>query len=943
MSTPRDRELVSIYTQANDIARKCDRSLSTAHLLLALFTVPNQAAIFLEDRFITVDSLLAHSKGMQEEPDGITERVESRSVRIARGSQAERVGSLHLLAALVRESASQAYQLLTRHGANVSAIRASVMSYATGSRTLTRTTTRRERSEVETSVFVTAVARELSENAPSPIGIHPSLGLKSRSAMQEIDPPEIEGAQEEKEAAEHALAETTDDDVRKNRERQSPEPTREEPRSEAIQDARNTARKLARSLFRRRQELIEARRNAERDEAERDEAEREDQAREEEARCRNASSQADASPVEESTATEDTVDESTEEESDDRVAVAPARRAEHTTTAQPDLTLAEAYALDPDVYPNLTKFGRNLTEEAALARLDPVLGREREITQLIDILGKRRSNNPLLVGDAGVGKTAIAEGLANDFVRLARRGSRLGKRAIIELEVGSIIGGTHLRGSFSERLMGIKEEVKHAEGDVIVFLDEIHGWMNAGAGGDGTDAAGELKTALARGEFPCIGATTADEFRKFVEGDPAFERRFELVLVDEPDEETALGILEGIQTHYERHHGVNYEPNALSAAVKLSQRFIHERRLPDKAVGVLDLAGSRATREGRQKVSRHDIAEIVAELAGIPAERLSLSDRQRFLDMESYLAKRIVGHTPIIHSISEVIRRNYAGFRSQRPIGSLLFLGPTGVGKTETVKALADFLFFDDEAIVRFDMSEFMEAHSVSRLIGAPPGYVGYEAGGQLTEAVRRRPYQVVLLDEIEKAHPDVLNILLQLFDEGRITDGRGRTVSFSNCVIVMTSNLGSSAFDEKSNRGSRIGFAGSSPQARVEAMKNEVLESAKGHFPPEIWNRIDERLVFSPLTRSEIARIAGLQLASTARRLEDEAGIGLVFSEEVIRFLADHGGFDPAFGARPMRQTIQREVEGAVAKMILTGEATSGDTVYVGVDGDDLDFSAEA
>lgn len=940
MSTPRDRELASIYTQANDIARQCDSPLSTAHLLLALFTVPNQAAIFLEDRSVTVDSLLARSKGMDPEPDGVTDRVDSRSVRIARGSQAEEVGSLHLLAALVRESASQAYQLLDRHGANVSAIRASVMSYATGSRKLSRTTTRQRHSEVETSVFVTAVARELArENAPSPIGIHPSLSWSTSTAETVVEEPvEEPPSAPTNETEEHVRSKLEDVPAAPD------EPAEDsDAQKEAIRDARNTAKKLAKSLFRRRQRLIEARREQERTQADAEAPVAEEPAPESQAEADNPTATDAEQPGESIEIKVDSATTCDLAKQDKDVAITPARRAQHVPVHQPDLALAEAYALDPDVYPNLTKYGRNLTEEAALARLDPVLGRDREIIQLIDILGKRRSNNPLLVGDAGVGKTAIVEGLANNFVKLARRGSRLGKRAIIELEIGSIIGGTHLRGSFSERLMGIKEEVRKAEGDVIVFLDEIHGWMNAGSGGDGTDAAGELKTALARGEFPCVGATTADEFRKFVEGDPAFERRFELVLVDEPDEETSVKILKGIRGHYERHHGVTYEEAALKAAVALSQRFIHERRLPDKAVGVLDLAGSRATREGRENVEKKHIADIVAELAGIPPDRLSLTDRQRFLDMESYLARRIVGHTSVVHAVSEVIRRNYAGFRSQRPIGSLLFLGPTGVGKTETVKALADFLFFDDEAIARFDMSEFMESHSVSRLIGAPPGYVGYEAGGQLTEAVRRRPYQVVLLDEIEKAHPDVLNVLLQLLDEGRVTDGRGRTISFSNCVIVMTSNLGSSIFDKSNKRGARIGFAGGSEIAQLEAVKSEVLEQAKSHFPPEIWNRIDERLVFSPLTRSEIARIAGLQLASTARRLEDEAGIGLVFSEAVIRFLADNGGFDPALGARPMRQTIQREVEGAVAKMILTGEATSGDTVYVGVEDNDLEFSAEA
>lgn len=945
MSTPRDPELVSIYTQANDIARQCDRTLSTAHLLLALFTIPNEAALFLEDRAITVDALLEHARSMESEPDGITQRVETRSLRIARGSQCPTVTSLHLLAALMRESSSQAHQLLTRQGANVSAIRASVMSYATGSRTLARRIPARD--QVEASVFVTAVARELArEHAPSPIQIHPSLGARSVQNSSVIEPRVVPGSCDVEEAPDEEAEQSEPRNParsRSNRLRRPRAPQKNEDTHEkALEDAHNTTRKLAQDLFRKRRELLEKRRQVTPPEKESTPDESSDSlsTSEDATRCEHVAPSQPAPVME--TAPEDTTT-GLEECSSPAEVIAPARKSTvpKRTRRQPDLELARAYKLDPDEYPNLTKFGRNLCEEAALARLDPVLGRNREITQLIDILGKRRSNNPLLVGDAGVGKTAIVEGLANEFVRLASDGSRLGKRAILEIEVGDIIGGTHLRGSFSERLTGIKDEVRRAEGDIIVFLDEIHGWMNAGAGGDGTDAAGELKTALARGEFPCIGATTVDEFRTFVEGDPAFERRFDVVLVDEPDEDTAYEILQGIRQHYEAHHQITYDSAAVRAAVDLSQRFIHERRLPDKAVGVLDLAGSRATRRGEETVTAEKIAAIVAELAGIPAQRLSQSERDRFLNMESHLAERIVGHTEIVHTVSEVVRRNYAGFRSSRPIGSMLFLGPTGVGKTEMVKALADFLFFDDEAIVRFDMSEFMESHSVSRLLGAPPGYVGFEAGGQLTEAVRRRPYQVVLLDEIEKAHPDVLNVLLQLLDEGKVTDGRGRTISFNNCVIVMTSNLGSSVFDAPQRRSSRIGFGGGAG-SQLDSMREQVLDHAKDHFPPEIWNRIDERLVFAPLTRSEVARIAGLQLASTAHRLDNETGIGLVFSEDVIRYLTENGGFDPALGARPMRQTIQREVEGAIARMILVGEATSGDTVYVSVEDDALKFSAE-
>ncbi len=923
MSLPQSRELVAIYTQARDIGRKSGRRSSTAHLLLALFTVPNRAAVFLTDRSITVDALLEALRSYPEEESAVLERVEQRSARIAVGSGAESVNSLHLLAALVRESSSQAYRLLEDTGVDVSVVRTAVMSYATGSRSLPRRFTHGGPAQVRVASPVVARQVPSREHAPSPIGFHPSLGIEvgsgySRSETTTLERPRgIDG-----EPTPTETAETFRPGVARRRPVATAPPAPpefdEEPPTgpmepeadevdeapdEALDEARRTAKKLAESLFKRRQQVIRERRRRQKSDVTADRAafeEDEDQAPE------------PAAPIDVARSTEPPVSRKLE-----------------------DQELADAYRLDEKAYPHLSKFGRNLTVDAALGQIDGVIGREREVMQLIDIIGKRRSNNPILVGEAGVGKTAIVEGLANEFVRLARLDNRIGKRAIIELEIGRLLGGTQLRGAFAERLTAIKDEVARAGGDVIVFLDEVHTWMNAGGGGDGADASGELKTALARGEFPCIGATTADEFRKFVEADPAFERRFDVVFVEEPEVDVAAEIVRGVRPYYEEHHGVAYDEDALASAVRLSHRFIHERRLPDKAIGILDLAGSRAARIGLTDVGRDQIADIVAELAGIPAQRLSESERERFLAMDEVLSQGVIGHSRVVHSVCEVIRRNYAGFRSGRPIGSLLFLGPTGVGKTELVKVLADFLFYDRDAIVRFDMSEFMEAHSVSRLIGAPPGYVGFERGGQLTEAVRRRPYQIVLFDEIEKAHPDVLNVLLQLLDEGKLTDGRGRKVDFSNCVVVMTSNLGAKAFEERASSG-RIGF-GVDTEGRSAAAEECVLESARSHFPPELWNRIDERLVFHRLSRSEVARIAALQLSQSARRLSEESDIELVFSDAVVQFLVENGGFDPELGARPMRQTIERLVEGAVAKLILTGEATRGDKVYVDVNDGEL------
>lgn len=615
------------------------------------------------------------------------------------------------------------------------------------------------------------------------------------------------------------------------------------------------------------------------------------------------------------------------------------------TPRRPDPALAAHYRLDPEMFPLLSKFGRNLTEEAALARIDPVVGRDDEITRVIDILGKRRGNNPLLVGEPGVGKTALVEGLAQRFCQLAHRNNRLGKRTIIELEIGRLLSGTHLRGAFSERLIAIKDEVRQADGNVIIFLDEIHLWMNAGQSGDGADAAGELKTALARGQFPCIGATTADEYTRFVETDMAFQRRFQIVQVEEPSIETAMIIAQGVRLQYESHHGITLDDSALKAAVHMSHRYIQDRQLPDKALNVIDMASSRASRHNKRSINENDIAHVVAEMCGLPVDRLTQSDGERFLNIEKRLANVVVGHDDVIHTIAEVLRRNYAGFRSHRPIGTMLFLGPTGVGKTEMVKALADFLFHDREAIVRLDMSEFMEAHAVSRFIGAPPGYVGYEQGGQLTEAVRRSPYQVVLLDEIEKAHPDILNILLQLFDEGRLTDGRGRVVDFSNTLIIMTSNLGSHVFEEDCHEDSRqrIGFGKSNvfglSSARTERLREKVRTSASQHFTPELWNRIEERLVFMPLQRDEVARIAELQLSSSNKRLRQDSNIGIDYDPCVIDLLIEHGGYNPQFGARPMRQTIQRLIESNIARLILANKVSKGDTIHITVRRGELHF----
>jgi len=616
----------------------------------------------------------------------------------------------------------------------------------------------------------------------------------------------------------------------------------------------------------------------------------------------------------------------------------PERRPEPRPGPEPARPQAR-WALDPREYPWLSTYARNLTALAAEGRLDAAVGRERETDELLDILGKRRANNPVLVGEPGVGKTAIVEGLAQRMLG--------DDRLLLELDVSGLVAGTQLRGSFSERLIGIKDEVKRADGRVVVFIDELHMLIGAGAAGEGPqDGANELKAALARGEFPCVGATTHDEFGKYIQGDPALERRFVPVLVREPSPADTARILRGAAPQYEAHHQVRFLPEALEAAAHLSARYVRDRYLPDKAFAAIDLAGSRARREGKAEVSRDDVARAVARMAGLPEERLLQPDGERFLNLEHRLAGRIVGHERIISTVARAVRRNYAGFAAQRPLASFLFCGPSGVGKTETARALADELF--DGALVRIDLSEYTEPHTATRLVGAPPGYVGYGEGGQLTEAVRRRPACVVLLDEAEKAHLAVLQLLLQVLDEGQLTDGRGRRIDFSGAVVILTSNLGAGALTEPARP---LGFAQPAdaslektqpPQADAHPRAAKALELARGTFPPELWGRLDEKLVFAPLARGEVARIAELLLADSSRRLWHERRIAFRSGPGLVEHLIASGGYQAALGARPMRQVIQRVVESPLADEILAGRVKSGETLLARAGPSGVEFVRE-
>jgi ATP-dependent Clp protease ATP-binding subunit ClpC len=612
--------------------------------------------------------------------------------------------------------------------------------------------------------------------------------------------------------------------------------------------------------------------------------------------------------------------------------VAPASTSAQLGAVRPaqEQSAGARFDLDPNCFPTLAQIGRNLTAMAARGELDPVVGRDEEIERTLDVLAKRHANNPCLVGVTGVGKTSVVRGIALQIAS-GKDVQSLDDRIVIEIEPTALLGGTGVRGALAERIAQIKNEVIRSEGRIVVFFDEVHALFGGEAG---EEAANELKVALARGELPCIGATTVEEYRRAIDSDAALSRRFTPIEVVELSPEAAFLALEQVAPAFARHHGARFTQEALAASVTWSVRYLPGKALPDKAVSIVDLAGARARRRGFTEVTHEQIAEVVSELGDVPIERLLETDHDRMLRFESLLADRIVGHAPALARIAAVLRRNASGFRSKRPIGSFLLLGPTGVGKTETAKAIAACLFQSPEAMTRLDLSEYAEPHSIARLVGAPPGYVGHEAGGQLTEAVRRRPYQVLLLDEIEKAHRDVLEGFLQVFDEGRLTDGRGRTIDFTNVVVLLTSNLGSEISARSTTRG-KIGFASRSNENEERATyERAVVASARASLPPELYNRLDEVLVFAPLSRAEVAEVARRMMTSLGAELLRARGVKLDASEAAIEALLDAGGYDPDLGARPMRRAIARYVETPIAEMILRGELTRGDVATVDVEG---------
>ena len=569
----------------------------------------------------------------------------------------------------------------------------------------------------------------------------------------------------------------------------------------------------------------------------------------------------------------------------------------------------------------LEEFGYDITQAAREGKLDPLVGREDEIQRVIQILGRRRKNNPMLVGDPGVGKSAIVEGIAIKIVN-GDIPPVLADKRLISLDLGSIVAGTKYRGDFEKRLKNIINEAASSP-DVILFIDEFHTIVGAGGASGSLDAANMLKPALARGEIQCIGATTMDEFKKSVEKDGALDRRFQKIVVERTDISHSISILARLKTNYEKHHNVIYTDEAIEACVKMSERYITDRCLPDKAIDAMDEAGSKVRLKNPKKtgkVTAEDVADIISKMTGIPSGRVAENESSRLLKMRDVLRKRIIGQDEAIDKVVRAIQRNRAGIKDPgKPIGTFLFFGPTGVGKTQLAKSLAEYLFDSEDKMIRLDMSEYMEKFNVSRLIGAPPGYVGFEEGGQLSERVRRKPYCVVLLDEIEKAHPDVFNLLLQIMDEGRLTDSTGRTVSFRNTILIMTSNVGSRELEEY---GSGVGFSTSS--RNVEGNRKSVVEKAvRKAFPPEFINRVDEQVFFSHLDRDDLEKIIDIEMKGLKARVK-EAGFELTVTAQAKRIVAE-AGYDPYYGARPLKRAIQRLIEDPVSEQIITERMFSG------------------
>ena len=955
MAFEQSREVRTILAQAAVVARETRRTLSSVHYLVATFLVECQARELLVEAAVDDGKVLDTFEKMAERedpPDALAEILRS-AEQLAESSNSPEVTSTLLLAGMLRVRQSLAWKVLDRSGVNVPGLRARAIGQvtlsndrasSTGMRPAVRGPADEPRALRTGTTSVDAGRFDLPRSTTrtdlpvaEPVAERVDL-LRARPLPADrmlANGPQLDRAAD---AQRERISETQRERISETQRERISETQRRLGTLEPADGGRG-----AEAEARRRSYQIPMERVAR--EPDRLPDARPDRVPDPRIDARTSDNRASESRSDTRAPgprTEAHSNRMTEPPGQDTLGSEPPRRTEPRLSDLRTGPASRVFELTPELYPTLLEIGRNLTRAALHGEIEPLIGRETIVDAVIDILLMKQANNPCLIGEAGVGKTAIAEGLALKLAGNVEQYGRLGSAVLIEIHTSALLAGTALRGAFSERMRKLRDEVARADGQVVVFMDEIHTIMGAGTGDGPLDAANDLKSALARGRFPLIGATTRAEYERHIEKDPAMERRFQVVPVPEPTVPEAIAILSGIAPSYSRHHGVRYSHDAIVSAVHLSKRFITDRCLPDKAVAVLDRAGAQARRANRTQVQVDDVARAVHMLTSVPMDRLLADERGRIRDLAADLQARIIGHDVAMQRVARRIQRNYAGFCGDRPLASFRFVGAPGVGKTETARALSEALFVTPDALVRFDMNDYAESHSLARLIGSPPGYVGHAQVGLLSQALQKRPYRVLLFDEVDRAAPEVLALLLQLLDSGRITDHHGQTVDVRNCILVLTSNLGGDLLAAGSPKRS-IGFGSfdsplpEGPQSGPlrptlrDPMDQAVLDQARAGLPVELWGRIDDAVVFRPLGPAAAREIVVRTLASSARQLYEARCIRFEVDTAVIDLVLE-GGVDPSQGARPLRARVESIVEAFVTDCILDGALQPGAEAHLTV-----------